>query len=126
MIPDRLQIILIFAIVIYFVIILLFLKRKALELKYTLIWLLAGVVMLVLVSFPGLMKKMVRLVGIQDSMNGLYITLIAFIIMILMTLTSIVSRLLYKCTVLIQQIALLEERIRNLETKNNSNKDQQD
>lgn len=118
MIPQKLQIVLIIAIVIYFIIILYFLKNKALELKYTLIWLVAGGVMLVLVAFPQLMSVIVRLLGIQSSMNGLYIALISFMIMILMTLTSIVSRNAYKAKTLIQEIAILEKRVRDLEKKN--------
>lgn len=115
MIPYRLQIVLLIAVVLYFIVILYFLKKKALELKYTLIWLLAGVVMLVLIAFPQLMTIAVSLLGIQSNMNGLYIALISFIIMILMTLTSIVSRLAYKAKVLTQEVALLEKRIRDLE-----------
>ena len=117
MIPQKLQIILIVAIVFYFVIILYFLKKKALELKYTLIWIVAGGVMLILVAFPRLMYIIVRYLGIQSSMNGLYIALIAFIIMILMTLTSIVSRLAYKAKTLTQEIALIEKRVRDLESR---------
>ena len=122
MIPQRLQMVLITAIIIYFVFILYFLKKRALELKYTLIWLLAGSVMLILVIFPGLMTSIIHILGIQSSMNGLYIALISFIIMILMTLTSIVSRLAYKVKRLIQECALLEQRIRDLESKCNSEK----
>lgn len=118
MIPQRLQIVLIIAIVVYFIIILYFLKKRALELKYTLIWLMAGAVMLVLVVFPQLMTWIIRILGIQSSMNGLYIALIAFIIMILMTLTSIVSRLAYKAKTLTQEIALIEKRVRELEMRN--------
>ncbi len=118
MIPYRLQIVLLIAVVLYFIVILYFLKKKALELKYTLIWLLAGVVMLVLIAFPQLMTIAVSLLGIQSNMNGLYIALISFIIMILMTLTSIVSRLAYKAKVLTQEVALLEKRIRDLEIVN--------
>lgn len=117
MIPQKLQIVLIVAIVFYFIIILHFLKNKALELKYSLIWLVAGGVMLVLVAFPELMLIIIRLLGIQSSMNGLYIALISFIIMILMTLTSIVSRHAYKTKTLIQEIAIMEKRIRELEKK---------
>lgn len=115
MIPYRLQIVLLVAVIAYFVVIFYFLKKKALELKYTLIWLLAGIVMLVLIAFPQLMTWAVNLFGIQSNMNGLYIALISFIIMILMTLTSIVSRLAYKAKVLTQEIALLEKRVRDLE-----------
>ncbi len=115
MIPQRLQIVLILAIIFYFIIILYFLKKRALDLKYTLIWLVAGSVMLILVVFPELMSMIIRLLGIQSNMNGLYIALIAFIIMILMTLTSIVSRLAYKAKTLTQEIALIEKRVRDLE-----------
>ena len=73
--------------------------------------------MLVLVAFPELMLIIIRLLGIQSSMNGLYIALISFIIMILMTLTSIVSRHAYKTKILIQEIAIMEKRIRELEKK---------
>lgn len=115
MVPYRLQIVLLVAVVLYFVIILYFLKKKALELKYTLIWLLAGVVMLILIAFPHIMTFAVGVLGIQSNMNGLYIALISFIIMILMTLTSIASRLAHKAKVLTQEIALLEKRVRDLE-----------
>lgn len=117
MIPQKLQIILIIAIIFYFVIILYFLKKKALELKYTLIWFFAGGVMLILVACPQLMTVIIRMLGIQSNMNGLYIALIAFIIMILMTLTSIVSRLAYKAKTLTQEIALIEKRVRELEKR---------
>lgn len=121
MIPYRLQIVLLVAVILYFVVILYFLKKKALELKYTLIWLLAGVVMLILIAFPQLMTFVVSVLGIQSNMNGLYIALISFIIMILMTLTSIVSRLAYKAKVLTQEVALLEKRIRDLENVQKEN-----
>lgn len=115
MIPQKLQIVLIVAILLYFIVILKFLKDKALELKYTLLWLFAGVVMFFMVIFPELMASIVHLFGIQSNMNGLYILLIGFILMILMTLTSIVSRQTNKTRILIQEIAMLEKRVRELE-----------
>lgn len=121
MLPQRLQFILMSAIILYFVLILYFLKKRALELKYTLIWLVAGGIMLVLVAFPRLMTVIVHILGIQSNMNGLYIALIAFIIMILMTLTSIVSRLAYKAKTLTQEVALLEKRVRELEKQSMDN-----
>ena len=42
MIPHTLQVTLSIAVICYFIIILYYLKRKMLELKYTLIWLVAG------------------------------------------------------------------------------------
>lgn len=115
MIPQNLQITLSIAVICYFIIILYYLKRKMLELKYTLIWLFAGVIMGIMIYFPELLVWFVRLLGIESNMNGLYILCIAFIMMILMTLTSIVSRQQLKIRILIQEISMMEKRIRELE-----------
>lgn len=115
MIPHTLQITLSIAVVCYFIIILYYLKKKMLELKYTLIWLVAGVIMGVMIYFPELLVRFVQMLGIESNMNGLYILCIAFIMMILMTLTAIVSRQQLKIRILIQEISMMEKRIRELE-----------
>ena len=117
MIPQNLQITLSIAVICYFIIIFYYLKRKMLELKYTLIWLVAGVIMGIMIYFPELLVWFVRLLGIESNMNGFYILCIAFIMMILMTLTSIVSRQQLKIRILIQEISMLEKRIRELEAR---------
>lgn len=117
MIPYTLQITLSIAVVCYFVIILYYLKRKMLELKYTLVWLVAGLIMGIMIYFPEILVQFVRLLGIESNMNGLYILCIAFVMMILMTLTSIVSRQQTKIRTLIQEISMLEKRVRELESR---------
>lgn len=123
MIPHNLQITLSIAVVCYFIIILYYLKRKMLELKYTLIWLAAGVIMGIMIYFPELLVRFVRVLGIESNMNGLYILCIAFIMMILMTLTSIASRQQLKIRILIQEISMLEKRVRELEVTAEEKKD---
>ena len=115
MIPGTLRVVLIVAIIVYFIMILIFLKNKTLELRYTLLWMFAGMMLAVLVIWPELLGRLVRLVGIQSNMNGLFIMAIAFIVMIMMSLTSIVSRQKNKIRHLIQEIAILEKRVRELE-----------
>lgn len=122
MIPHTLQVTLSIAVICYFIIILYYLKRKMLELKYTLIWLVAGVVMGVMIYFPELTVWFVHLIGMQDNMNGLYIMCLAFMMMILMTLTSIASRQQLKIRILIQEISILEKRIRELEVRTEEKK----
>lgn len=116
MIPHTLRITLCVAVICYFIIILYYLKKKMLDLRYTLLWILAGVVMALMVFFPQLLVWFIRLLGIQSNMNGLFILLLAFSIMLLMMLTAIVSRTSMKIRVLIQENAILEKRIRELET----------
>ncbi len=116
MIPLTLRITIIIAVICYFIFILYYLKNKMLELKYTLIWLAAGFIMVLLTTFPELLLRFVAIFGIESNMNGLYILLFAFIIMTLMTLTSIVSRQNLKIRILIQELSMLEKRIRELES----------
>lgn len=115
MLPVNLRITLIIAVCCYFILILLFLKKRALELKYTLLWLLAGVVMGIFVLFPNLLFYLVKILGIESPMNGLYVLCIGFILCILMALTSIVSRQTMKIRALIQENAMLEKRLREAE-----------
>jgi hypothetical protein len=115
MIPSTLRITLIAAVICYFIIILYFLKQRALNLKYTLLWLLAGVVMGILVIVPELLTAIIHVFGIQDNMNGLFIFCIGFIIMILLSLTSIASRQNRKVRTLTQELAILDKRVRELE-----------
>lgn len=115
MIPGTLRIVLILALIVYFIIILIFLKNKTLELKYTLLWMFAGVILTFLVVWPEILSGFVRLIGIQNNMNGLFIMAFAFVIIIMISLTSIVSKQANKIKLLVQVLAILEERLRKLE-----------
>ncbi len=117
MIPNTLRITLIVAVICYFLLILHYLKKRMLELKYTLIWLFAGLIMGLLIVFPELLTIFIRMLGIENNMNGLFILVFAFVIMTLMTLTSIVSRQNMKIRILIQELSSLEKRVRELEKR---------
>lgn len=118
-IDTALRITLVAGIAIYFVLIFIFLKHKALSLKYTLLWLLAGLVMLFFVFFPQVLYAITSCLGIQSGMNGLYLICIGFIMVILMSLTSIVSRQRNRIKTLTQEMAVLEKRLRELEKGSN-------
>ena len=115
--PGNLRIALAGALVIYFILILVFLKKKAIELKYTLLWLLAGTVMALLIIFPNILPRFIHLFGITDNMNGLFIFCIAFLMMIVMELTSIVSRQAQKIRSLTQSQAILEREVGELKDR---------
>lgn len=115
MISSTLRIVLTIGVVVYFVMILMFLKHKALALKYTLLWMLAGIVLGVMVIWPETLIFFKRMLGIASNMNGLFVACIAFIIMILMSLTSIVSKQADKIKNLTQTIAKMEKRLREVE-----------
>ena len=119
MIATRLRVLLLIAVCIYFIMVFCLLRRKTLNLKYTLLWLASGSVMLILALFPQLLQSFASLVGIYDPMNALFSLIIFCIIIILMSLTAIVSKLNRKTKTLIQALALLEKRVRDSEDISN-------
>lgn len=92
-----------------------FMKKKMLSLKYTLLWLFSGFVMGILVLFPGLLDAFVKAVGIETPMYGLFVFAIFFILVIAMSLTAIVSKQTERIKDLAQDNAVLEKRVRELE-----------
>lgn len=122
MIPFKLRMVLIIGVVCYFVVILMFLKKKSLVLKYTILWLIAGMVLGIMVIWPQSLTKFIHFLGITDNMNGLFVLCIAFLVMILMSITSIVSKQMNKIKNLTQAIARLEKRIRELEEEQKKEK----
>ncbi len=78
--------------------------------------------MAVFVIWPKALSMIVGLAGIQSNMNGLFIMAIVFIVMIMMSLTSIVSKQTNKIRHLIQEIAILEKKLRELEQNINVEK----
>ena len=112
---PTLRLVLILAMAVYFTVLLLFVRRRGLNLKYFLLWLVMGVALFVLILFPGILTAMAHLLCIQSEMNALISAVCFFIILLEISLTAIVSRLNDKLTRTIQQTALLEKRIRALE-----------
>lgn len=115
MLPITLRITLIIGMMFYFILLLVFLRKKILLLKYALLWIFAGLLLGCLVIFPNILLWITRILGFDDNMNGLFVLCIAFIIMIMMALTSIVSRQAVRIKSLTQVNAILEKRIRELE-----------
>ena len=102
-------------IAVYFFLLTVLLKKERLLLKYTLLWLVAGIIMLVFTFFPGLLEKMSSFLGIYSPVNALFTVIIFCTIMILMSLTSIVSAQNEKLKRLIQNQAIIEERLKQIE-----------
>ena len=111
----HLRVVMSIAVIVYFFLIVRFIKKKTLALKYTLLWLFAGVGMAILVFVPNLLNWMAELLGIATPMNALFMVAIGFVIIILMSLTAIVSKQTERIKNLAQKNAMLEKRLREEE-----------
>lgn len=124
MLEFKLQVTMLIGISLYFILLIYLLKKKSLNLKYTLLWLFSGIVMLVFALFPSLLQVTAKLFGVYEPTNALFGIMFFCVIIILVSLTSIVSKLNERVKRLAQSIALLDEEVRSsrkeLQRENNS------
>lgn len=92
-------------------------RRRRVELKYALSWLLIGLFVLIIDCFPKLMDKMADLVGIASPVNMMFFIGFLLSLLIILTLTVALSSAASSVKRLIQVIALQEKRISELEEK---------
>lgn len=118
-----LQMTAIIVIVAYFFVLFHLLKKQDINVKYSLLWIFAGLFLLVMAAFPQLLVKITVWMGVQLPSNALFLLTFIFIISILMSLTVVVSHAANRIRRLTQQTALLEKRIRELEQRISDDKE---
>ena len=106
---------LIVGILIYLGVIVVLLKKQKLNLRYALTWLLMAFVMLLVSVFPQIITAISRLLGVASDVNTVFVLQGLFVLLILLSLTSIVSKQTNRIRKLAQTQALLEKRVRELE-----------
>jgi len=120
-----LQYFFIFGLVFLLGLVIFLLRRNALSLKYTLLWLFSIFIMLVVSIFPGILVFISEAFGFQVASNALFALILGFLLIILLSLTSIVSRQNEKIKTLAQVIAILEKRVREMENDSRETKKDQ-
>lgn len=83
-------------------------RKKSLELRYALAWLLVGVGIIVLDLFPGLLEKLSKIMGITSPINMLFFFGFCFSLGIIFVLTLAVSKMSIRIKELAQKVALHE------------------
>lgn len=101
----------------YFLLIMNYLARRKLNIKYTLLWLFSVIILFLIALFPQGIYWLSNIFGFQAPINLVYIFAGAFGLLILLSITVIVSTINNKIIKLVQTQALLEKRIRELENK---------
>ena len=99
----------------YLAFILFLVKKRRLTVKYAIIWLFSAGVLIVFSLFPYVVLVLTDLLGMAVPSNTVFLLVGAFMLMLLISLSSAVSQFAQKITRLAQKNALLEERVRRLE-----------
>jgi len=92
-------------------------RRKNLELAYSLSWLFVLAAVAVFAAFPKLMVVMAHFLGIDAPVNMIFFLGFCFSLVIIYTLTVSLSRMSIRIRKLTQIIALNEDRIKALEER---------
>lgn len=105
----RLQIILLIILFIVLLFLVHQVKRKKLDLKYTLSWFALILVLILLTCFPKLLSIIAKFLGITTPVNMIFFCGFCFSLVIIYTLTIAISKMADDIRCLTQKVALLEE-----------------
>jgi hypothetical protein len=86
-------------------------RRKHLMERYAILWLVAGVTVLVLALWQGLLTTLSHAVGIYYPPSALFAVAFVFVLLMLMHFSMTVSRLSDQNKILAQRLALLQQRL---------------
>ena len=111
----RIQVIVAIVIVLALCVIINMIRKKALELRYALAWLLVGLGTLILDLFPDVMMGLAKFMGIEVPSNMLFFLGFCFALIIIFVLTIAVSRMSIRIKNLTQEMALYEKRMKDNE-----------
>lgn len=88
-------------------------RRRRLRERYAILWLGAALVLIVLAVWTQLLTTVSSAVGIATPSNAFFVIAFAFLLLLLLHFSAVVSRLGDETRVLAQRLALLEERQRD-------------
>lgn len=97
---------------IFIILLILYLIRKEkINIKYSLVWLVLFLALLICLFVPGLLNYITKLLGFQTASNMVLSLLIAVLVVINITNTVINSHQDKKIRLLIQEISLMKENV---------------
>ena len=117
MITQRLQWFALVIGILFLVMMIELIRKNRVALKYALLWLFSGAVMLLLAIFPRLLDRLARLIGVYNPVNALFAIMLCCGLILMISFSVIMSGNKKAVVRLTQEISLLENRIRELEGK---------
>ncbi|WP_026884425.1 DUF2304 domain-containing protein [Clostridium akagii] len=108
---TKLEIVLLFGSTIFLIFILSMIKKKKLEYKYALTWIITSILFIVLSIFPNLLYDISDLIGIKGPVNTLFLLILFLILNIIFTLSIAVSQSQQKVKILSQEIGIIKLEI---------------
>ena len=105
----KLQIFIAAILLIWLIVIVGNIKKKKIDLRYALAWIVLIFVGLILDIFPGILGALAGLIGIEIPSNMIFMAAIILLLILVYSLTATVSRLADKVKKLTQELAILRD-----------------
>ena len=115
MMTVRLQVVIAAAILVVLAVLVNMIRRKSLELKYALPWMLVMAALFVFACAPQLLNVVSEFLGIYAPVNMIFFLGFCFSLLIIFSLTVALSRLSNSVRTLDQIVALYEKKLEELE-----------
>lgn len=101
--------------ILLFILTVYYLRKGAIPLKYSLVWLGASIVLLCCAFLPEWLINITKLLGFQTTSNLIIGILFILLFIICLVLTIVVSSQSKKIVLLIQEVSMLKERMNDQE-----------
>ncbi len=116
----RLKIILILSILFFMLVIVHFIKKDDISIKYSLIWLISFLILIISIMIPNFLELLSHILGFELVSNMVFLIAIFILIIVSFIFTIIVSRQAQKIRLLIQEVSMLKRKIELLDAKENT------
>ena len=115
MMTLKLQIVIAIAILAILAVLVNMIRKRSLELKYALVWMMVLAALLIFDCAPVLLNIVSNFLGIYAPVNMIFFLGFCFSLLIIFSLTVALSRLSNSVLTLDQMVALNEKRLQDLE-----------
>jgi hypothetical protein len=95
-------------------------RSRKLRERYALLWLATAGVILFFAAWRSGLHNLSEALGIAYPPNALFVLALMFVLVLLLHFSTVISKLSDRTTTLTQQLALLEERLRQVEDRPSS------
>lgn len=114
----NLKMALIILVIAYIVVIIKSIKKKRMDISFSVFWLVIGIVLIIGLLIPNLIENITYLLGFETPSNMIFFitTIVAFCL--ILNLTMKVSKENKRNTVLVQELSILKAKIEEWERSN--------
>ena len=119
-----LNLVLIVITLIYIFLILKSIKKKKLQMSFSIFWLITGILLIIALLIPNLVENISRALGFEVPANMVFCLTIFVSFYLIFNLTVALSKENKKNTLLVQEVSMLKKRVENLEQHYKENKDE--